>query len=117
MEDRILEATASLRNHSGSARKARLVLDQIRGKSVSDANKILEFSNKRMAIYIQKLLKSACANVTQIEGKADVNSMRIDKAFADDGRIMKRWMPRAKSQASPIKKKTCHITIGITGTK
>lgn len=115
--ENILEATARLRNLRGSARKARLVLDMIRGKSVNEAQNILEFSTKRMAKNIQKLLNSAIANATQAAGKADVDSMVVEKAWADDGQIMKRTMPRAQGRATIIRRRTCHITIGITGKK
>ncbi len=112
MEPR-LEAIAKLNNHRGSARKARLVLDMIRGKNVNEAQKILLFSTKRMAKSIAKLLKSAVANATQKNGKADMDSMIVDRAFANEGTVMKRFLPRAQGRATVIRKQTCHITIGI----
>jgi large subunit ribosomal protein L22 len=108
-----LEAVAKLNNHRGSARKARLVLDLIRGKNVNEAQKILLFSTKRMAKSIGKLLNSAVANATQVNGKADIDNMIVNKAFADEGTIMKRFLPRAQGRATVIRRKTCHITIGI----
>ena len=114
MEDNILEATASLRNLNGSARKARLVLDLIRGKRVYEAKNILQFSNKRMATHIHKLLNSACANATQAEARVDVDNLIIDKAFADGGPTRRKWLSRAKGSATTIHKRSCHITIGIS---
>ncbi len=108
-----LQAVAKLQNLRGSARKARLVLDMIRGKSVNEAQKILLFSTKRMAKSIEKLLNSAVANATQKQGKADIDSLIVDKAFADEGTIMKRFLPRAQGRATVIRRKTCHVTIGV----
>jgi large subunit ribosomal protein L22 len=113
MEDNKIEAISSLRNHKGSPRKARLVLDLIRGKRVAEAKNILMFSNKRMATHALKLLNSACANATQKATKIDIDNMIINKAFADGGQIAKRWRPRAKSSATTILKRSCHITIGV----
>ena len=76
MEDNTIAAIAILRNHRGSARKARLVLDLIRGKRVYEAKKILEFSNKRMAEAIQKLLNSACANAAQKAAKVAADAAK-----------------------------------------
>lgn len=112
-----LEAIAHLRNMRGSARKARLVLDLIRGKRVTEAQKILLFSKKRMAVSIGKLLNSAIANATMKEGKADIDKMIVSNAFADDGQIMRRIRPRAQGRATVIRKRTCHITVGISETE
>ena len=113
MEDNRIEAIALLRNHRGSPRKARLVLDMIRGKRVREAKNILMFSNKRMAEATLKLLVSACSNAYQQNNKIDVDNLIINKAYADGAQIMKRWMPRAKASASTILKRSCHITIGV----
>ena len=109
--ENILEAKASLRNHRGSARKARLVLDMIRGKGVDEAKNILEFSNKRVSKDIQKLLTSAVANAHQVAGRAETKNMTISKAFADDGMIMKRHRMRARGNVNLIRKRYCHITL------
>ena len=114
MEDNVLEAVAILKNHRGSPRKARLVLDMVRGKNVNEAKNILMFSNKRMAAHIVKLLNSACANAVQKKPKIDMKNMIVSKAYADGGQTMKRWRPRAKSSAGAILKRYCHITIGIS---
>ena len=108
-----MEAIARVRNLRGSARKARLILDLIRGKTVPDAQKILLFSKKRVASDVAKLLNSAIANATMKEGKADIDNMYISKVFADDGPIMKRHRPRAQGRATIIRRRTCHITLKI----
>ncbi len=109
-----MEAIARVRNLRGSARKARLILDLIRGKKIDDAKKILTFSKKGFAPKVDKLLKSAIATVTENESKAELNNYYITRAFADDGPIMRRFMPRAMGRATIIRKRTCHITLTIS---
>ncbi len=108
-----MEAIAKVKNLRGSARRARLILDLIRGKSVPDAQKILLFSKKRVASHVAKLLKSAIANAEMKEGKADIDKMYVNTVFADDGPIMRRQRPRAQGRATIIRKRTCHITLKI----
>ncbi len=108
-----MEAKAILRYHRGSARKARLVLDLIRGISVPEAQKILMFSTKRVAAPIGKLLNSAIANAQQKDNKVDLNSLVVADAYADDGPIMKRFQARAQGRAFVIRRRTCHITLGL----
>ncbi len=108
-----MEAIAQLNNQRGSARKARLVLDLIRGKNVVEAQKILTFSRKRVAQSISKLLNSAIANATVKEGKAEFDKMIVKTAFADQGPAMKRFRPRAQGRAFIIRKQTCHIYIAV----
>jgi large subunit ribosomal protein L22 len=109
----VMEATAKVRNLRGSARKARLILDLIRGKSVPEAQKILLFSKKSVAADVGKLLNSAIANATMKEGKVNIDTMFVDEVFADDGPIMKRFRPRAQGRATVIRRRTCHITLHI----
>ena len=109
-----LSAIARARNLRGSARKARLVLDLIRGRNVSDAKKILVFSNKRAALKVEKILDSAIATLIEKEGKAELENFFISKAYADDGPIMRRYMPRAQGRATIVRKRTCHITLGLS---
>lgn len=108
-----MEAVARVRNLRGSARKARLILDLIRGKSVPEAQEILIFSKKRVATEVVKLLNSAIANAAVKEGKADIDNMFVSKVYADDGPIMKRHRPRAHGRATIIRRRTCHITLEI----
>ncbi|HPR17119.1 MAG TPA: 50S ribosomal protein L22 [Candidatus Cloacimonadota bacterium] len=112
-----MEAVARVRNLRGSARKARLVLDLIRGKMVPEAQKILLFSKKRVASDVAKLLDSAIANATMKEGKTDIDNMYVGRVFADDGPIMKRHRHRAQGRATVIRKRTCHITLEILDKK
>ncbi len=112
-----MEAIARVRNLRGSARKARLILDLIRGKTVPEAQRILSFSKKRVAYDVQKLLNSAIANATMKEGKTDIDNMSINNVFADDGPIMKRHRPRAQGRATIIRRRTCHITLHIVDNK
>ncbi|MDR9825901.1 50S ribosomal protein L22 [Vibrio sp. FNV 38] len=95
-----------------SPQKARLVADQIRGKSVDQALEILTFSNKKAAELIKKVLESAIANAEHNEG-ADIDDLNIAKIFVDEGPIMKRIMPRAKGRADRILKRSCHITVVV----
>ncbi len=108
-----MEAKATLRFARGSARKARLVLDQIRNKRVPEAQNILRFSRKRASVNVGKLLASAVANATQKEPKLDLNEVFVTKAVADEGPTMKRYMPRAQGRAFLIRKRTCHISLEL----
>ncbi|MDO9578087.1 MAG: 50S ribosomal protein L22 [Candidatus Cloacimonadales bacterium] len=112
-----MEAVARIRNLRGSARKARLILDLIRGKSVPEAQQILLFSKKRVASDVAKLLNSAIANATMKEGKTNIDEMFVSKVYADDGPIMRRHRPRAQGRATIIRKRTCHITLEILSTE
>ena len=109
-----MEAIARVKNLRGSARKARLVLDLIRGKKVPEAQNILLFSKKRVAVYIAKLLNSAVANAQQKDNKVDTGDMVVSKVFADDGPIMRRHRPRAHGRATIIRRRTCHITLELS---
>ena len=108
-----MEATAKLRFARGSARKARLVLDQIRYKSVPEAQGILRFSRRRAAGPIGKLLDSAVANALVKEPLLDLKQMYVTEAMADSGPQMKRYRPRAHGRAYMIRKQTCHISLEI----
>lgn len=95
-----------------SPQKARLVADQIRGKSVDQALEILTFSNKKAADLVKKVLESAIANAEHNEG-ADIDDLNVAKIFVDEGPIMKRIMPRAKGRADRILKRSSHITVVV----
>lgn len=107
-----MEVAAKLRGAGLSAQKARLVADQIRGKSVEEALDILSFSTKKGAAVIKKVLESAIANAEHNEG-ADVDELKVSTVFVDEGLIMKRIKPRAKGRADRIFKRTCHITVKV----
>ena len=95
-----------------SAQKARLVADQIRGKSVESALDILQFSSKKGADIIKKVLESAIANAEHNDG-ADVDELKVSTIFVDEGMTMKRIRPRAKGRADRILKRSCHITVNV----
>lgn len=107
-----METTARLKGARISAQKARLVADQIRGKGVEDALTILEFSSKKAAGLIKKVLNSAIANAEHNDG-ADVDELKVSTIFVDEGMTMKRLRPRAKGRADRILKRTCHITVKV----
>jgi len=108
-----MEAKATLRFTRGSARKARLVLDTIRYKPVDQAQSMLQFSRRRAATVIYKLLKSAVANAQQKDPKVDLKQVFVTKAVADECPQMKRYMPRAQGRAYMINRPTCHISLEI----
>lgn len=107
-----MEVAAKLRGAGLSAQKARLVADQIRGKSVERALDILAFSPKKGATIIKKVLESAIANAEHNEG-ADVDELKVSTIYVDEGLTMKRIRPRAKGRADRISKRTCHITVKV----
>ena len=96
-----------------SAQKARLVADQIRGKSVESALEILQFSGRKGADIIKKVLESAIANAEHNDG-ADVDELKVSTIFVDEGMTMKRIKPRAKGRADRIFKRSCHITVKVS---
>jgi large subunit ribosomal protein L22 len=107
-----MEVAARLKGARISAQKARLVADQVRGKSVEEALSVLEFSNKKAAHIVRKVLNSAIANAENNEG-ADVDELKVSSIFVDEGMTMKRIQPRAKGRADRIFKRSCHITVKV----
>ncbi len=107
-----MEVAASLKGARISAQKARLVADQVRGMPVEEALSLLEFSPKKAAHLVKKILDSAIANAENNEG-ADVDELKISSIFVDEGMTMKRLRPRAKGRADRILKRSCHITIKV----
>jgi large subunit ribosomal protein L22 len=110
-----MEAKATIRYIRIAPRKARLVVDVIRGKKAGEALNSLKFMTQHASFVIEKLLKSAIANAEQ-KNLGDVDDLRITKAFVDQGPTMKRVMARAMGRANIIKKKTSHITL-VLGTE
>ena len=107
-----MEVAARLKGAGLSAQKARLVANQIRGKSVEDALDLLSFSTKKGAAVIKKILESAIANAEH-NGGADVDELKVSTIFVDEGLTMKRIRPRAKGRADRILKRSCHITVKV----
>src|SRR5205807_2662800 len=97
-----------------SARKARLVADMIRGRSVPEARTILAFSDRAVAREIEKVLNSAVANAeTNPTLRWHGDDLYVSAAFVDEGPTIKRWRPRARGRVARIYKRTCHITIRL----
>jgi large subunit ribosomal protein L22 len=107
-----MEVAARLKGAQISAQKARLVADQVRGMQVEEALNLLEFSNKKAAHIVKKILDSAIANAENNEG-ADVDELKVSSIFVDEGMTMKRLRPRAKGRADRILKRSCHITVKV----
>jgi large subunit ribosomal protein L22 len=104
---------AILKNYRQSPRKVRLVADAIRGKKVNDAITTLNFMPKRAADPVKKVVESALANAKS--NGVSTDELIVKEILVDDGPTMKRWMPRARGSASPIRKRTSHIRI-VLGT-
>ncbi len=107
-----METVAKLRGAPISAQKARLVADLVRGMPVEQALNTLEFSTKKAAQFVRKVLQSAIANAEHNNG-ADVDELKVATIFVDEGVTLKRIMPRAKGRADRISKRTCHITVKV----
>ncbi len=110
-----MEAKASLSNYRVSARKARLVVDEIRGKGVEDALTILDLSPKRFAKPLAKLVRSALANAGDKNNRdhagIDVDNLVVDKICVDEGPSMWRIRPRAQGRAAWIQRRTSHVEV------
>ncbi|PID55020.1 MAG: 50S ribosomal protein L22 [Gammaproteobacteria bacterium] len=107
-----MEVAARLKGARISAQKARLVADQVRGLPVEQALDILQFSPKKGAHLVKKVLNSAIANAENNEG-ADVDELKVSSIYVDEGMTMKRLRPRAKGRADRILKRSCHITVKV----
>ncbi len=104
---------AKLSNVALSPQKARLVADQIRGLSVAKALNVLNFSVKKAAPILKKVLLSAVANAEHNQGM-DIDSLSINRIFVDEAARLKRMMARAKGRGNRIVKRNCHITLVVT---
>jgi len=112
-----MEARAIARGVGMSPRKMRLVIDEIRGKDVNEAYGILRFSKKAAAEPIDKVLRSAVANAVykaDEEGQVlDVDELFVREAYVDEGPTLKRWKARAFGRATPIRKRSSHVTVVV----
>jgi large subunit ribosomal protein L22 len=106
------EVRAQAKYVHASARKARLVADTIRNRSVPEARTILAFTQKAVARDVEKVLKSAVANAEANHG-LDGDDLVISAIYADEGPTLKRFRPRARGRVGRIFKRTCHITIKL----
>lgn len=96
-----------------SPQKARLVVDMVRGKHVSEALEILSFTPKKGAVLVKKVLQSAIDNAENNEG-LDIDDLRVAEIFVGEGIKLKRIQPRAKGRADRIVKRTCHVTVAVS---
>ena len=113
-----MEAVARLKSVPMSARKMRLVVDNIRGKKVNDALNILRFTKNESAIWLEKLLLSAIANWEVKTGEQAVDhDLFIKTAFSDAGTMLKRFQPAPHGRAHRIRKRTNHVTMIVDNKK
>ena len=108
-----MEVSATAKQLRISAQKARLVADQVRGLPVADALDLLNFSTKKGAVLMRKVVESAIANAENNEG-ADIDDLKVSEVFVNEGLTMKRLRPRAKGRADRILKRTSHITVTVS---
>lgn len=110
-----MEAVAKAKFARGSARKMRQVMDLVRGKNVEEALNILRFTHKKSALVLEKVVRSAVANVMNVYGDKlhDPNELTIIEAMCDEGPMMKRIQPRAMGRAYKIRKRTCHLKVRV----
>lgn len=108
-----MQVSATAKRLRVSPQKARLVVDLVRGKPVSDAIDILNFSSQKAAGLVRKVVESAIANAENNAG-ADIDELKISEIYVNEGLTMKRIKPRAKGRADRIFKRTSHITVTVT---
>ncbi|MBO1005409.1 50S ribosomal protein L22 [Pseudogracilibacillus auburnensis] len=111
-----MQAKAVAKTVRIAPRKARLVVDLIRGKQVGEAVSILKLTPKAASPIVEKLLNSAIANAEH-NYDMDINNLLVSAVYVDEGPTMKRFRPRAQGRASQINKRTSHITIVVSEKK
>ena len=107
-----METKATLRGVRLSFDKGRLVADLIRGKKVDQALNILQFTQKKAAVIIKKVLESAIANAEHNDG-ADIDELKVKTIFVEQGTSLKRFTARAKGRGNQIRKPTCHVYVTV----
>src|SRR3954452_3775807 len=105
-----MRVQATARNVRVSARKARLLLEALPGKTIDDASTTLRYSGKPIAKVVDKVLQSAAANAENNYG-LDRDGLRVVEAYAGEGPTFKRFKPRSRGRVSPILHRTAHITV------
>ena len=108
-----MEVKAVHRYARSSAQKARLVADQVRGLPVQKALDLLQFSPRKAAHLIRKVVSSAVANAEH-NNSMDIDTLFVSRILIDEGPSLKRVMPRAKGRADRIVKRTSHITVVVS---
>ncbi len=107
----IASFTSRVRFHRGSSRKAKLLVDLVRGKSVDEATNLLTFTTKRAALNVKKALMAAVADAEQAQ--ADTTQLYVFEARVDEAGMIKRFQPKDRGRAHPILKRLSHITISV----
>lgn len=105
-----METKAEARFVRLSPRKARLIMNEVRGKRVEDALLMLAYAPQKSAKFIKKVINSAVANAEHNNG-CDVDSLYIKTIYGNEGPTLKRWRPRAQGRATRIRKRTSHLTV------
>jgi large subunit ribosomal protein L22 len=108
----IREVRAEAKWVRSSPRKARLVVEHIRGRTVPEARTVLAFSERAVAREVEKVLRSAVANAEANHGLVG-DDLVVSAAYVDEGPTIKRWRPRARGRVARIRKRTCHITVRL----
>ena len=111
-----MEARATSRYNRQSARKIRKVLDRVRGSKVDLAIDYLHFSQEKASVVIEKTIRSAIANLMQVEGNNDLDpdTFKIKEAYANQGPVMKRFRAASMGRASRLRRPSSHLTIVLT---
>jgi len=112
----IPQASAKVKHLRSSARKARLVVNEVRGKKVGDALALLQFSiSKHIARDVEKLIRSAVANLENKNSdiNIDLKDIVVKTIFVDEGTTLKRFQPKAQGRAGRILKRMCHISVTV----
>jgi large subunit ribosomal protein L22 len=105
--------TASHKFARISPRKARLVMDMVRGRSVDDAIALLQFSKQRSSGMIEKVIRSAVANANEQSAAPTRNTLFVATAHVDPGPVIKRFQPKDRGKAYPIMKRTSHLVVTV----
>ena len=108
-----MQVSATAKRLRVSPRKARLVVDLVRGMPVGEALDVLSFSTQKSAGLVRKVLESAIANAETNEN-ADIDELKVAEIYVNKGVTMKRIKPRAKGRADRIFKRSCHVTVTVT---
>ena len=113
----MIKGKATAKSIRMSSRKMRLVIDQIRGRDVNEAYAILQFSKKAASEPVDKLLRSAVANAVYRADEGgevlDVDELYVREAYVNEGPTLRRWRARAFGRASPIRKRSSHVTVVV----
>ena len=107
-----MKVTSKLRYARISPQKTRMIVDMIRGSDVLAAERLVKFLPQKAAKIVSKVLDSAIANAEN-NLSMDINRLKVTRAFADDGPMVKRIRARARGRVSRINRRTCHITVEV----